>query len=98
MLVVGPLKKDDVVTLKLLTGEEVIACFERETDTAIVISKPLVIAANGDGMGLIPWVMSSLAVTVPINKFAIIAEMRTADDVAAQYNEINKPTSTIIHR
>jgi len=88
MLINVPLKKNDIVTLKLLTGEEVIACFENEKDGEITISKPLVIAANGEGMGLIPWVMSAMPTSMPIAANAIIASMPTADDVAKQYTEI----------
>lgn len=88
MLITVPLKRNDIVTLKLLTGEEVIANFEKEVDGVITISKPLVIAANGEGMGLIPWVMSAMPTSIPIAKEAIIASMPTAADVAKQYNEI----------
>jgi len=88
MLIQAPLKQNDIVTLKLLTGEEVIANFESEVDGDVTISKPLVIAANAEGMGLIPWVMSSMPSSIPISKESIIAFMPTAADVAKQYAEI----------
>lgn len=89
MLIQAPLKKNDIVTLKLLTGEEVIANFESEgEDGTVTISKPLVIAANGEGMGLIPWVMSSTPTSITVKATAIIATMPTAKDVAKQYSEI----------
>ena len=53
-------KVNDVVTIKLLSGEEVIGYFVKEDDKEITLRKPVVPVPTGQGaMGLAPFVMSS---------------------------------------
>jgi len=43
--------KGDVVTLRLVTGEEVVGKLEDETETDFVLSRPLTLATGRDGLG-----------------------------------------------
>jgi len=60
MLVTSNYKKGDAITLKLSTGEEIVARFETSGADDIEIVKPTVLTLNPqDGkVILIPWLMS----------------------------------------
>lgn len=52
--------KNDVVTVKLLSGEELIGYFVEETDKGVTLRKPVVPIATGEqSMGLAPFIMSA---------------------------------------
>lgn len=88
MLIQKPLAKNDVITIKLLGGEELIARFEDETDTHITVAKASVVASNPQGMGLIPWVMSAEPGTLKLNKLTIITFTPTAKPIADKFTEL----------
>jgi len=52
MLIDTPYKNGDIVSIKLNSGEEVIAKLEDETGTHYKLSKPLMVAATQQGLGL----------------------------------------------
>jgi len=53
------IKTNDVVTIKLVSGEEVIGRFVQEDTTSITLRKPVVpVPAGQQSMGLAPFVMS----------------------------------------
>jgi hypothetical protein len=53
-------KQDDVVTIKLVSGEEIIGQFVINTGDGITLKKPLVPVPTGKGsIGLAPYIMSS---------------------------------------
>ena len=60
MLVISNFKKSDVVTIKLSTGEEIVARFDADTGSELKVVKPTVLTLNPtDGKAmLIPWLMS----------------------------------------
>lgn len=60
MLVISNFKKSDVVTVKLSTGEEIVARFDADTGSELKVVKPTVLTLNPtDGKAmLIPWLMS----------------------------------------
>jgi hypothetical protein len=49
MLITKPLEKNDVVTIKMMNGEEILGRFESETDEELIVSRASVVAANPDG-------------------------------------------------
>ena len=56
MLLEKPMASGDVVSLKLINGDEIIARLESDDDKGITITKPLAITAGPQGLGMIPWV------------------------------------------
>lgn len=58
MLIETPIKKGDTVSLKLTSGEEIIARYEEENDNYIVVYKPLGIVPSQQGMALAPYMFS----------------------------------------
>lgn len=86
MLISKPLAANEVVTLKLTSGEELVATFVKEEDGKTVVSKPCTIAQSQQGMGLIPWVMTAPTnESVPISNAAIAATVRTDKEIADAY-------------
>lgn len=86
MLLSKELKAGDVVSIKLLTGEEIIARFEGDETDAVVVSKPATLATNPQGgLGIMPWMISSNPEKIHINKTAIIAKSVTDKELADQF-------------
>ncbi len=49
---------NEVVSLKLVSGEEIVARFEEETATGYKISKPTMITMTQQGIGLMPYMFT----------------------------------------
>lgn len=87
MLLQKPISKNDTVTVKLITGEEMIACFEAESDGVITVSKPVSLGQGPQGVGFMPWMMSARAERVELNKNTVLAMAPTDEEVAKQYTQ-----------
>lgn len=82
-----PITKGTVITIKLTSGEEVLARFSDDTDTVLDIDKPATIAQGPKGMGIIPWMMTSQTASVKLNKSTVVAYATTDDEIAKAYTE-----------
>lgn len=84
-----PYVKQDAVTLKLSSGEEIIATFESETQDQFVVSKAVVLVQvqSAQGVGMMPWMMSADAGNIMISKHNIMVVCKTQADVAKTYLE-----------
>ena len=82
-----PISKGAVITIKLTSGEEVLARFNDDTDTVLDIDKPATIAQGTKGMGIIPWMMTSQTASVKLNKNTVVAYAATDDEIAKAYTE-----------
>lgn len=88
MLIDKPIKKNDIVTIKLTTGEELIACYFSDSDKDLVVEKPGSLARTPQGeMGIVPWMMSANTAKVSLNRNTVIAMARTDDDLSRAYTE-----------
>jgi hypothetical protein len=76
-----------VMSLKLITGEELIARIAEETETTYKLTKPLcMIATPQGGFGLAPAVFSiPPSDSVMLNKSAVALYGATDSDIANQY-------------
>jgi hypothetical protein len=86
MLIETPYKAGDTVSLKLSSGEEIVARLEEETATRFVLNKPMVLIMQQQGMGLAPFMFS----VSPNTKFNILATTvscvaKTEAELAKQY-------------
>ncbi len=88
MLFDKPLKSGETVTIKLTTGEEVIARFEEENNGDVTTSKPVVLAPGAQGIGMVPWIMSAEPDKVKINKENILTYATTQKEIADKYIEM----------
>lgn len=88
MLMEKPIAKNDVVTVKILTGEEIIARYEGEDDSTIQVSKASIVAPNPEGgLGLVPWMMSSIPNKISISKSSVVAMSPTVEQIADKFTE-----------
>lgn len=102
MLVEKKFNKGDVVTLKLVSGEELVARFQESKDDTVVVSKPLAMVLRviqvPDGKGqyveqtavdFAPYLLSvNPDADINISKKQIVVMERTRQDAAAQYLKI----------
>lgn len=87
MLIDKPFALNDVVTLKLVTGEEVVGTLLEESDSAVTIGKPCTIAQTQQGMGMMPWIITSQSKKAELGRHAIIAIALSDEDIAKSYTE-----------
>ena len=86
MLIEIPYKNGDTVSLKLSSGEEIVARLVEENDTQFTLKKPMVLIMGADGLGLAPYMFS----VNPDNKFVLRANSvscvsKTQDEISKQY-------------
>lgn len=85
------LKKDfsngDVVSIKLINGDEIIARFESEETDTITISRPLALTMSGQGLGMIPWVFLGKEDSITIRKKNTFFVVASKGEAAKQYTE-----------
>lgn len=79
--------QNDVVSLKLINGDEIIARFEEEATDTIKVSKPLAITLGPQGLGMIPWMFLAENDSFIIKKSHVFVMVRSKEDAAKQYME-----------
>ena len=88
MLIQKEIKKNDIISVKLLTGEEILGRFESQDKDGLYISKASVVAANPEGgLGLVPWMMSSMPEKVCINMNTVVTFAPTVEQIADKFTE-----------
>lgn len=76
----------DTVSLKLITGEELIGKYVKEDMATITLSKPLMLAMSKQGPAMMPLMMTvNPEHDFAINKQAIILQGETVKEIADQY-------------
>ena len=86
MLIEAQYKVGDVVSIKLSSGEEMIARFEDENGEVITIVKPYILIAAQNGMALAPYMFTispDTKVQLKINN--VICIVKSAKDAADMY-------------
>ncbi len=88
MLLEKPIKKGSIITIKIVTGEEIIARLEEETEEGLVVTKASIVAPNPQGgLGLVPWMMSAVPDKVLLTSQNIVAYHITVDQIADKFIE-----------
>jgi hypothetical protein len=92
MLISKNYQKNDVVTVKLVTGEELIGYYEEHDDTHVTMRKPVVPVPTQQGsVGLAPYLMSSDYMTdnekIMINGQAVVTISKTNKSFADAYSQ-----------
>jgi hypothetical protein len=76
----------EVITIKLTSGEELVAKLAEETATHYVLSRPLVLTAGPQGIGMVPYLFTvSSDKDIPLNKSTVTVIVPTMKDAADQY-------------
>ncbi len=84
---------NDVITIKLVSGEEVIGYYVEENMGEIVLRKPVVPVPTSEGqMALAPYIMSSSYLRegpgeVPFNKQTVVTTLSTSKEFKAAYTQ-----------
>jgi len=85
MLINRGLSSGDVVSLKLLNGDEIIARFESETADEITINRPLALTMGQSGLGMIPWIFLGDKETMTLKRSHVFVVLPSKKDAADQY-------------
>ena len=83
MLISKPIASGDVVSIKLINGDELITRLESDDNETVTISKPMAITMGAQGMGLIPWVFLGESDKITLRKkhtFFIVPSKKEASD------------------
>ena len=86
MLIETPYKNGDTISLKLSSGEEVVARLEEERDDTLKLSKPLMLTPTQEGLGLAPFMFTvNLEQNIVLNRATVLCIAKTEEQMAAQY-------------
>lgn len=86
MLINVPYRPNDVVTIKLSTGEELIGKYLSDEKDAVAISKPLVLTAGQQGgLALTPYMFTAEVDTVMFKNQHIICITSSLKQASDQY-------------
>lgn len=87
MLIETSVKLNDIVTLKMVGGDEVVGkLLDERTDSYVEISKPLVVMMAQQGFGLAPYILTAGPDTsAKLDRKHVIAVVKTYDRVAKEY-------------
>jgi hypothetical protein len=87
MLIQSKSLNNEVVTVKMISGEEIISRVQEDNDDHFILNKPLcLIPGPNGGLGLAPALFSTDPKDfVRVNKTAIALQAKTAQDIANQY-------------
>lgn len=86
---------DNIITIKLVTGEEVVAKLKSTDDTSVTITKPVVIMMSPQGLAFgsfTPTMDSTEGLT--LNKTTIMSVGLTLDKVAKEYTNATSSIKT----
>lgn len=88
MLIDTPYTVGDTVSMKLTSGEEIIARLDEETPSSYVLHKPMVLVAGQQGLGLAPFMFSvSSTAKFKINTTSVTCILKTEKELASQYTQ-----------
>jgi hypothetical protein len=78
--------ENDVVTIKLMSGEEVIGKFVSDDEKHFILDRPLMLAMSQKGIGMAPILVTVNPETkLRFNKNAVIVAAHSDDEIAKQY-------------
>ena len=86
MLIETPYKVTDIITLKVLGGDEVVGRLTAIEGSNVTISKPHAVMMGQQGFGLVPYIMTAGPdVKVEFKSEHIFSVVKTFDGVAKEY-------------
>jgi len=85
MLINKGIAHGEVVSIKLINGDEIIARFDSENTDEVKIESPLTITLGPQGLGMMPWMFLGGKDLVTLKKQHVMAMMQSKKDAADQY-------------
>ena len=95
MLKTNKFKEGDIISVKLVSGEEIVTKLGKSFEGVHTFHKPVVLSATPQGMGLVPYMMTAdpAKLDVSISYEHVISMAETQDGVIQEYR---KATTGII--
>lgn len=81
-------KKNDIITIKMISGEELIGKFIEDNDTHLTVKNPSVLGTDQNGAGIFPWILSASNDTVSIRHSTIAVLAACTKDIADKFLEV----------
>lgn len=95
-MIIDVIKPGSVITIKLTSGEELIASLDNETSTHYEIQKVMVIAMGQQGPGLMPYLFTAPRdAKLKLNKSTVTVITSTDAEFAKQYVQSTTSISLI---
>jgi len=94
MIIETSYKFGDILTFKLMTGDELIARFSAQNEEGITVTKVMTFMMGPQGLGLVPFIFSApedAKILLPWK--SILTSLKTDETIAKQYQ---KQTSSVI--
>ena len=79
-------KSNDIISMKLVTGEEIITKYVDGSESSVRVSKPLVLSITPQGPAMTPFLFTAeINSEIDLPKHAIVAIASTDKSTASQY-------------
>lgn len=89
-------KKDQIITFKLVNGDEIVAKLVDETDKTFVISKPCSVVPAQQGMALVQTLFTAdLNKVVPLERAHVMLHSPTIKEMEAYYIKMTTGIETV---
>jgi len=89
------LEKNEIYTIKLASGEEIVAKIIEETDDALEVDQPIMVVVSQQGLQLMPGLFTNNnEKTVTINKGSCVMVGPTREDVRTNWIEATTGITT----
>ena len=86
MLINKPHQSGDIVSIKTMSGDELVGKFESETDTHYHLMTPMALAHTAQGLGLVPYMFTvDPGNVVMIDKRSVVTIVNTHTEMAKDY-------------
>ncbi len=86
MLVANKYNQDDIVTFKIVNGDEIVAKIVEESDDAFTVMKPCTVMPSQQGLGLLQSLFTSdLNKSIRLEKRHVMMHAPTLNDVQNHY-------------
>ena len=86
MLVTNKYAEDDIVTFKIVNGDEIVAKIVEESDDAFTVMKPCTVMPSQQGLGLLQSLFTSdLNKSIRLEKRHVMMHAPTINDVQNHY-------------
>ena len=85
-MIIKTFRNGDIITMKLVTGEEIITKFVESSDSSYKVNKPLVLSITQQGVAMTPFLFTAeLNGEIDIPKHVIVAIASTDKSTSGQY-------------
>lgn len=96
MLISKPFAKDDLLSIKLVTGEEVITRLVDDRSDAYVINRPVTLVPTAQGTAMVPYLMTAdVDSDITLDKSKVIVAALSKKELSASYIQVTTGITTI---